>query len=404
MILSRRIGLFVAVAAVVSVSCDDGTTATGSAGGSSSSTGPDSASGSASATVTPTGNSTNPTDPTNATVTTSPTDPTDSGSTTTTTTEGPTTEGDETTEGSTSESEGSSSTGGAGVIPCQPEMSRAVIDDFLAMHDSVMPNLGSLSVATTAFGTSAGTGFTQGGAPQGGGGDTESGGFITDPDGGLVSIECSVWEQDCDKGEKCAAWANDGGNAWNATRCVPVDAFPQEVGDPCTVEGTGVSGIDSCEFGAMCWDVDPETNQGTCVAQCEGSPEKPTCGPEGTACSITNEGVVIVCLPVCNPLADECPDGQGCYPVGEFFQCAPAAGGASPGEACEFVNACTDGSGCVAGDLVPGCSADSPCCSSFCEIGDDSACLDGQVCVPWYEMGAAPDMCLEETGVCISSQ
>ncbi len=30
--------------------------------------------------------------------------------------------------------------------------------------------------------------------------------------------ECSPWAQNCPPGEKCTWWANDGGNAWNATR------------------------------------------------------------------------------------------------------------------------------------------------------------------------------------------
>src|SRR5262245_13882487 len=45
----------------------------------------------------------------------------------------------------------------------------------------------------------------------------ESIGFIEDHDGGGHSWECSLFEQDCPIGEKCNIYANDGGNAWNAT-------------------------------------------------------------------------------------------------------------------------------------------------------------------------------------------
>ncbi len=303
-----------------------------------------------------------------------------------------------TSDDTTTESESSSSTGDPGAAtPCQPEMSQAAILAWRLDVDNHMPTFADIAVAVPDFqASSAGeNGLT--GLPQGGG-------FIMDPDGGGVSVECDIWAQDCGDGEKCAAWANDGGSAWNATHCVPVAPDPAGIGEPCGVEGTGVSGIDDCDAGAMCWDVDGETNQGTCVALCEGSPEASTCAPAGTACSIANQGVLILCLPLCNPLADECGDGQGCYGVGEVFQCAPDASGADqggPGDPCEFINACDDGSGCVNAALVPCPAGSGGCCSSFCDVdGDASECLGGQECVPWYEMGEEPDMCLEGVGVC----
>jgi hypothetical protein len=173
-----------------------------------------------------------------------------------------------------------------------------------------------------------------GGPDDSAGSDTEdttetgiSSGFITDPDGGGVSIECSIWDQDCDEGEKCAPWANDGGSAWNATKCVPVDANPSQVGDSCTVEGSGVSGVDTCDVSSMCWDVDPETNEGTCIAFCSGSENAPVCDDPTTSCSIANEGVLTLCLPSCDPLSQDCPDGQACYPIDNSFVCAPDASG-----------------------------------------------------------------------------
>ena len=56
-------------------------------------------------------------------------------------------------------------------------------------------------------------------------------------------------------------WANDGGGAWNATKCEEIPPEPDGVGEPCTVEISGTSGVDTCVLGAMCWDVDPETNE-----------------------------------------------------------------------------------------------------------------------------------------------
>lgn len=326
----------------------------------------------------------------------------------TTTSDGATTAGDTTsggaTEGTTTADASSSTTGEpAGPTPCQPEMSKMQIQGWRFGTKTSMPTFAEIARPMPDFATVApptNSSFDEIGSlpdPQGGGTA-----FITDPDGGGVAVECSVWDQDCPDGEKCAAWAIDGGSTWNGTMCVPVAPDPAGVGETCTVEGSAVSGVDTCEFGAMCWAVDSETNEGTCVALCEGSEMAPTCAPEATACSISNEGVLNLCLPICNPLAEECGAGQGCFPVGNVFQCAPVASGSQPGEPCEFINACEDGAGCVSPDLVPDCPAGSAsCCTAFCELqGDGSECAAGQECVPWFEMGSEPDTCLEDVGVC----
>jgi hypothetical protein len=232
-------------------------------------------------------------------------------------------------------------------------------------------------------------------------------GFISDPDGGGVSIECSVWEQDCGEGEKCMPWANDGGNAWNATRCSPLSPSPGQPGDPCTVEGSGVSGVDDCDVAAMCWDVDPETNQGTCIAFCTGSEANPVCDDPSTACSIANEGTLILCLPRCDPLIQDCPDGQACYGIDQVFVCAPDASGEQGvfGDPCEYINACDAGLACVNAAGVPGCTGSQGCCSSFCDLEDPGAgaacpgASGGQDCVSWFEEGAAPPQ-YTGVGVC----
>ncbi len=380
----KRIVGFGVVALLGALGCDGGADGGGgdSGGPSAESTGP-----------TTTGDTLTTTTPTTTGLTAS------SGSTggNTSTTDEPTTT-DGTTTTSTTGDESSSSTGEpADATPCQPEMSQAVISAWRLHVDDHMPTFADIAVSVADFQASSDGADGFGGFPQGGG-------FITDPDGGGVSEECDIWAQDCDDGEKCAAWANDGGSSWNALRCVPIDPDPVGVGEACVVEASGVSGVDNCDIGSMCWDVDLETNQGTCISLCEGSPEAPTCAPAGTGCSIANQGVLILCLPVCNPLADECGEGQGCYPVGEGFQCAPDASGddqGEPGDSCEFLNACDEGSGCVTPALVPCPAGSAGCCSSFCNIaGDASECLAGQECVPWFEMGQEPDVCLEDVGVC----
>jgi hypothetical protein len=91
------------------------------------------------------------------------------------------------------------------------------------------------------------------------------------------------------------------------------------------VEGSGTSGIDTCELGAMCWNVDTD-GDGTCIEICSGSSDDPQCTTPGTTCAIANGGAIAVCMPTCDPLIGDCPAGQGCYPVGEALACAQIGG------------------------------------------------------------------------------
>lgn len=217
--------------------------------------------------------------------------------------------------------------------------------------------------------------------------------------------ECDPYAQDCDEGEKCAPVANDGGTSWNSTHCTPVPQTPDLLDQPCTVEGSGVSGIDSCDVGLMCWDVDGETNTGTCIELCGCGPVQPTCAGGGTVCSVANDGVLPLCLPTCDPLDSEanCENGQGCYPVGDSFQCAPDASGdeGSPNTPCSFINGCDPGSACVSDDLVPGCVG-AGCCTSFCDLDEPNSCSGGMVCEAWFPMGEEPLECHVDTGICVA--
>jgi len=241
-----------------------------------------------------------------------------------------------------------------------------------------------------------------------GGSDDETGVvFIEDPDGGGISFECDMFAQDCPEGEKCMPWANDGSNAWNATRCSPIADNPGQPGDSCAVEGSGVSGLDDCDIGAMCWDVDPETNVGVCQAMCTGDESNPICENPDTTCIIVNDGAIVLCLPGCDPLLQDCDDGQACYPVGDDFTCIPDASGEMGvyADPCEFINACDPGLFCLGAAAVPNCVGSGGCCSEVCDLSDaagDGQCsgqADGQTCQPWYEEGAAPPG-YEDVGAC----
>jgi hypothetical protein len=238
--------------------------------------------------------------------------------------------------------------------------------------------------------------------------ETDDCGFIcptTDTDG--ANIQCDVWAQDCPDGQKCAAWADDGGSSWNALKCVDVTGTDNP-GDPCTVTGTGVSGEDSCVEGAMCWNAD-ENGSGTCVGQCQGTVEAPSCAAfPSTSCTVANEGVLILCLPGCDPLLQNCEGGDLCISTGaDGFVCVLDASGdaGAVGDPCEFANACDPGNACVNASAFPGCTGSLGCCANFCDLREgNSGCTEaGTECLPWYEMGTAPPQFVD-VGICVLPQ
>jgi hypothetical protein len=220
------------------------------------------------------------------------------------------------------------------------------------------------------------------------------------------ALACDPSAQDCPPDEKCMPWANDGGSAWNALRCVPVVAAPRTVGETCAVVGSGVSGEDDCDLGLMCWDVDPRTNLGTCLALCGGCSDAPTCAPACTSCVVGNWGVLPLCMPTCDPVAQDCRDGTACgaLPEGPTF-CYPSVPEriGIAGDPCRYSNSCDPGFTCVEATAFPGCVGTVGCCSPWCDDAEDCSELPGTTCVSW----ALPrDLlgCIAETfGVCRSA-
>ena len=243
----------------------------------------------------------------------------------------------------------------------------------------------STSTTTPAEPTTTGTG---------GDSTTTDGSFITPPDGGGGVKECDVWTQDCPPGQKCMPWADNGSSSWNATKCSPIDANPGKEGDPCTVEGSAVSGVDSCDVGLLCWYFD-ENNNGSCIDMCKGTPDAPSCD-SGQTCDVSNDGVLILCLETCDPLVQSCPAGQICFWdfVDEFICDFDASGDMGAyGDPCAYVNVCDYGLYCASPESVPGCDNADGCCSSYCNIQEPNTCPGadgGQECVPWYTEGMAP--------------
>jgi hypothetical protein len=234
------------------------------------------------------------------------------------------------------------------------------------------------------------------------GGFDESTGFGDNPDGG-GSVDCDLFEQNCPAGQKCMPYANDGGHSWNATKCTPIADDPKQVDEPCTVEESGVSGVDDCDIGLMCWGLDFETLEGECIPLCIGSPSEPQCEDAERWCTISGDGVLSLCVPTCDPLGSDCDPDDVCAPVysGEFI-CVPdasAPGEGNAGDACEALNVCNPGLVCVQGEWVPGCET-TGCCTPFCDVTQPE-CPDSpaQECLPWFEEGKAPPQ-YEHVGIC----
>ncbi len=178
---------------------------------------------------------------------------------------------------------------------------------------------------------------------------------------------------------------------------------PGMPGDACTVACDLASGIDSCGKAAICWDVDPRTRQGTCVAFCAGSPEAPTC-PTDFHCEIAGDGVLILCIPNCDPLLQDCPNQSLCLPKpnSDFFFCVLDASGdmGAQNDPCEYANACDPGLACLDPALASECDPNATgCCLPFCDLTMPKCTNQGAMCLPWYEVGMAPPG-LENVGLC----
>ena len=210
--------------------------------------------------------------------------------------------------------------------------------------------------------------------------------MMTDPG------ECDSFTQDCPEGQKCAAWADDGSNSWNALKCVEVTGTDKP-GEACTADLNGLSGKDSCIEGAMCWNWNEE-GVGTCLALCSGTAEAPICDPS-SLCSIGGDSVLALCIPICDPLLQDCPGGDLCIPNGDNFVCVLDAGGeeGQVNDPCEFVNVCDPGLMCLdSASVGAGCDPTvGGCCSPFCKFPGGACPNPDQSCVQWFDPMQLPE-------------
>ncbi len=222
------------------------------------------------------------------------------------------------------------------------------------------------------------------------------------PDVGPSKILCDPFVQDCADGQKCMPMSEDG-DEWNATGCVPVSGDKKH-GEACTAMGDGQIGLDDCEAGALCWEVDA-MGQGVCVDLCTGSDDDPKCGPD-QACIPFDEDALFFCADECDPLMQGCPGEDVCIPFDGQFVCVLDASGDKGAalDPCGFVNACDPGNVCLEPLAVsPNCEEGfGGCCTPFCELPDGACPEPDQVCKSWFELSEQPiPPGSEAIGVCV---
>jgi hypothetical protein len=226
-----------------------------------------------------------------------------------------------------------------------------------------------------------------------------TGSFYAGPDNDWGSVsECDPFAQDCPEGEKCVPYASTGGT-WDANKCVPITGDGQP-GDPCVYGGV-IEATDDCDGSGICWNTQQIDGQsiGICTAFCEGTADTPQCN-EGETCIISNEGSINLCIPSCDPNANECPDEYQCTWINDGFACVPVSQDPSGvGEPCTLINDCPSGSVCVLAELLAGCS-DAACCAAFCSLSMPMCEEPFTECMSFFE--DPPPAGFEDIGICVS--
>lgn len=224
----------------------------------------------------------------------------------------------------------------------------------------------SVSAGTESAGASS---DTEDPAPSTSGtGATSETGMTDDP---LLCVEvfaaCDAYGEDtCPEGQRCRPWSDGTSSGVACVAQLPA-ATPLALGDTCVHRCDEGYGVDDCPARSIC---DPHTDPPTCV---------PLCGPMGT-CDVgfcEDEDAYGLCRDTdCDPLAQNCQPGQGCYFDGN---CHPA-GDSGLGGDCGFINDCQAGLVCVVNTVADCLAAGQSCCAQICDPKDDT-CGNGQSCI-----------------------
>jgi len=241
------------------------------------------------------------------------------------------------------------------------------------------------TLGTDAQGTDAQGTDTQGTDTQG----TDTQGTDTDTDTSCAFFTCNedipeeeeycdyVYEL-CPEGSKCSL---DGD--FYESACFDLVPMPDMLGEPCEPSDQWPGGMDSCDYDLLCWEE-------SCVPFCHIGEDDFSC-PSGYHCIGCQDCALWICIPSCDPLLQDCTEGDVCIPDGDSFICALDASGdeGTYGDPCEYANACDPGLYCLSSKYVPECKG-AGCCTPFCDLADPSCPDEALECIPWFEEGSAP--------------
>jgi len=261
---------------------------------------------------------------------------------------------------------------------------------------------GSSSSSSSGSGSSSGATSSSSSSSSGSDSSTgdDGGAFIEEPDSS-PNGHCEPTLQDCpNPDEKCTSYVTETGYCCvDANKCVPIIG-DVGFGEPCTRGPDN----DDCQKGLFCMtETSGSTGPGTCLAYCRYEGGDFTC-EYGGECWVTGEGTFTICSQQCDPLAQDCNPGDGCYfvPVWEIPICARTdhpPGEGTDGDPCAAIQACEPGLLCLDGSLQSWCAADR-CCTPACEVGNDATCTDPmESCVRVYPEGGEPPW-VENLGYC----
>lgn len=95
----------------------------------------------------------------------------------------------------------------------------------------------------------------------------------------------------------------------------------------------------------------------------------------------------------CDPLVQDCPDGEACTVADHQFLCVAVAVDGAAGDPCEVVSECGVGLACCPGALLADCEA-AKCCTPLCDVADAGADCPGagESCAPVF---SGPDVPLD---------
>jgi hypothetical protein len=198
-------------------------------------------------------------------------------------------------------------------------------------------------------------------------------------------------QEDCADGEKCTPLLV--GGQQNVYECVP-DQPDHATYDDCVP--APLTGQDGCPPGYVCLGDDFQSPSGVCLPLCVSDAD---C--ELALCIADAFTDVPFCSDHCDPLLPMCGhDKQDCLRTQDRFTCKYAAEGDVGGQNAPcpgtLDGGCAEGFVCVAGEIVPGCTAGF-CCTSVCDLDGSGTCASPATCNPLTD---DPPPGFEHIGAC----